>query len=58
MLRAGADNIDPRGVDTAVTENIGEFGNILFDAIKHAGEQVPQVMREHLVRIDIRFFTK
>ena len=54
MFGAGGDNVNPCGVDTAVTENVGKLGNVLFDAVKHPGEQVAQIMRKHLLRIDIR----
>lgn len=36
-----------------MAENIRKLGNILFDSVKHTGEQVAQVVREHLLRIDI-----
>jgi len=35
---AGGDNINPCSVDTAVTENISELGDVLFNAIKGTGE--------------------
>ena len=47
----GGHDVNTGGVDTAVTENIGELGNILFNAVKSAGKQMPQIMREHLLRI-------
>ena len=37
---AGIHNINAGGVDTAVTENVGELGNILFNAVKSAGKQM------------------
>ena len=66
VLRAGGDDINSCCVNAAVTENIGKLGDVLFDSIEHTGEQVlfqrvigpgeqvAQVMRKHLFRIDIR----
>ena len=44
MFIAGCDNINSSCVDTAVTENISELGNVLFYAVKGTGEQVAQIM--------------
>lgn len=58
VLGAGGDNVNPRGIDAAVTENICKLGNILFNSVEHTGEQVAQVMRKHLLRIDICLYTE
>ena len=58
MFSPGADDINARRIDAAVTEDVGEFGDVLFNAVEYAGEQVSQVVRKHLVRIDVCFFTK
>ena len=58
MLRAGADDIDPRRIDTAVTENVCELGDVLLNTVKHTGEQVAQVVWKHLIRIDVRFLAQ
>ena len=58
MLRSGGDDINAGRIDAAVSENIRKLGNILFDAVKDTGEQVPQVMGEHLLRVDIRLRTQ
>ena len=55
---AGADDIDARCVYTAMTENVSELGDILFDAVKYPCEQVAQVVRKDLVRIDIGFLAQ
>ena len=57
MFRTGGDNINSGRVDAAVTENIGKLGNVLFNPVKYTGEQVAQVMWEHLSRVYICFFT-
>ena len=41
VFGAGADDIDSRRVYTAVTENIGEFGDVLLDTVEDTSEQVP-----------------
>ena len=58
MLVASGDDIDPRGVDAAVTENVGELGNVLFNAAKRAGKQVAKIVRKDLVRIDVGVFAQ
>ena len=58
VFGAGADDINSRGVDATMTEDVGEFGDVLFDAVEYTGEQMPKIMREHFLRIDICFFTK
>ena len=50
---AGRDNIDPCRIDAAVTENIGELGNILFNTVKYTGEQMPEIVRKYLFGIDL-----
>ena len=41
-----------------MAENIRKLGNILFDSVKHTGEQVAQVMGKYLLRVDTRFLTQ
>ena len=53
MLRAGGDDINACGVNAAVTEDVGELGNIFFHAVKRARKQMPQVVRKHFAWIDI-----
>ena len=58
MFIAGGDNINSCGVDTAVSENIGELGNIFFDTVKGTCEQVTKIMGKHLLWIYPRLLTK
>lgn len=58
MFRTGGDNINSGRVDVAVTENIRKFCNVLFNAVEHPCKQVAQVMRKHLLRVCICFFTQ
>ena len=58
MLFAGRYDIYSSGVDAAVAENIGKFGNILLNAVKRAGKQVSKIVRKDLVRVDICLCTK
>ena len=55
---AGGNDINSCGVDTAVTENIGKLGNILFNPVKHPCEQMTKVMWEHFLRIYACLLTK
>lgn len=50
MFRTGGDDVYPGSVDVAVAENIGELGNVLFNAVKCACKQVAKIVREHLIR--------
>ena len=58
MLRAGGDDIDACGIDAAVTENVCKLGNVSLDAVKHTGEQMPQVVRKDLTGINISLRTE
>ena len=51
VLAAGGNDIDSGCVDAAVAENIRQLGNVLFNAVKHPCEQMPQIMREYFLRI-------
>ena len=58
MLRSGGHNVDPRGVDVAVAENIGEFRQIVLAVVKGAGEKLAQIVGEHLGGVHHRSFAK
>lgn len=45
-------------INAAVTENVGQLGDVFFNAVKYTGEQVAQVMGKHLLRVDVRFLTQ
>ena len=53
MLRSRRNDIDARGFYTGVPQYIRKFGNISFDSIENPSKEVPQVMGENLVRIDL-----
>lgn len=55
VLCAGRDNIDSCRVDAAVSENICEFGDILFDIVKYPCEQMSQIVRKDLFGIHLCF---
>ena len=48
MLRARGHQVDPGGLDAAVAQQVGELDDVPAGPIKHRGEQVPQIVREHL----------
>ena len=52
MLGAGGYDIDPGGVDTVVTQNIRQLGNILFNAVECPGEELSQIMGKDFRGID------
>lgn len=37
-----------------MTEDIGELGDVLLNAVERAGKKMSQVMRKHFARVDIR----
>ena len=55
---AGGNDINSCCVDTAVTENIGEFCNVLFNAVKNTSEQVAQIVRKYFLWIYPRLLAK
>ena len=58
VLGAGGDDVDPRRVDTAVTENVGKFCYVLLNSVKHTSKQVPKIVRKDLIRIDVCLLTE
>ena len=47
VLNACGYDIDPRGIDAAVAQNICQFGDVLFAAVKCSRKQLTQVMGKH-----------
>ena len=58
VFGAGGDDIYSCGVDATVTENVGKLCDILFNAVKHTGEQVAKIVRKDLLRINICLYTE
>ena len=58
MFGTSSNNINAGSVDIAMTENICELGNILFNAVKGAGKQVAQIVWKNLLWIYPRLLTK
>ena len=58
MFGACGNDIDSCGIDAAVAKNIGKLGNILLDAVEHPCKQVTEIVREHIIRIDICILTQ
>ena len=56
VLRARGHDVNAGGVDAAVTQDVGQLGYVLLDPIERAGEQLPQIVREHLARRYIGLF--
>ena len=50
MLRAGGQQVDPSGLDGAVTQNIRQLHYVLTGPVKGPGEQVPQIVGKDLSR--------
>ena len=58
VFHAGRHDINARCVDIAVTENICQLGNISLHRIKRPGEELPQIVWKHFVRIYVCFRAK
>ena len=58
MFQAGGHDIDSGGVDAAVAQNVRQLGNVLFQTIEGSGEQLAQIVGEHLAGLHPGFFTK
>ena len=57
VLRARRNDVQPCGVDAAVTEHIGELRDILIHFIEHPRKQMSEIVREHLIRAYARVGT-
>ena len=49
MLRAGGNNVNSSGIDTAVSEDICQLGDILFYSVECSCKQVSQIVGKNLV---------
>lgn len=47
-----SDDVDSGRVDTAVTKNVGELGEVLFEGVEGASEKVSEVVREDFAWVD------
>ena len=51
MLCAGGNQVDACGFDTAVTQQVSQFGNVPAGTVENRGKQVPQIMWKHFSRL-------
>ena len=51
MLLSAGDDINAGCVNTAVTEQVCQFRNVLFDGVEGAGKELSQVVGKHLSRL-------
>ena len=49
VLGAGGADVDARGVDAAVSQQVGQLRQILVQPVERPGEQVAEVMGKHLL---------
>lgn len=54
MLHSGRDEIDAGGFNGAVAQHVRQLSHIAAGLVKHTGEQVPQIVGEHLRRCYLR----
>ena len=40
MFGTGTDDINPSRIDTAVAENVSEFGDVFFDTVEYTRKQM------------------
>ena len=53
MLCPCTHDINPGRVDAAVSQNIRQFGNVLFDAVEGSGKEFSQIVGKHLCRLHL-----
>ena len=53
VLLPCGDDVETGRFNAAVPEDVGQLCDVLVDSVKHPGEQMPQIVREHLLGIDI-----
>lgn len=58
VFSAAGDDIDARGVDIAVSQNVGKPGEILIDRVKEPREQMAQIMGKDFFGGYLRLLTK
>ena len=58
MFCTGSDDVDPGSVYIAMTEDVGELGNVLFNAIEGACKQMAEIVGKHLIRRYPRLLTQ
>ena len=56
MFRAGGNEVDPGGLDGAVTQDVRKLCDVAGDAVEHPGEQMTQIVGVDLSRVYPRFF--
>ena len=58
MAFPGLHGVDPRGVHTAVAQQVRQTHDVLFDGVKRPGEKVPQIVGVYLAPRHLRPFTQ
>ena len=58
MFGAGGHNIDPGGINAAVSQDIRQLRNVLLDPVKSPGKELAEVMGKYLGFLDTRFPAK
>ena len=58
MLLPCGHDIDSGGIDTAVTQDVGQLGNVLFDAVEGPGKQLSQIVGKHLAFLNTGSFAQ
>ena len=47
VLLPGGHDVDARGVDAAVAQDVRQLGDVLFQIVERPGEELAQIVREH-----------
>ena len=58
VFGAGGHNIDPGGINAAVSQDIRQLRNVLLDPVKSPGKELAEVMGKYLGWIDTRCLTQ
>ena len=52
VLQSGGHNVNPRGIDAAVSQHVRQLRDILFHRIEYSGEQLAQIVWKYLAGPD------
>ena len=53
VLGSGGHDVDAGGVDAAVAQNVGQLGDVLFNAVEGAGEQLAEIVGKDLAGLHV-----
>ena len=58
VFGSGGDYIYASCIDTTVPKYVGELCDVLLDTVEYPGEEMTEIVREHLLRVYVSLFAK